>query len=201
MTKAIIFDLNGVFIQSPYLSDRFQEKFGISSEKFLPVLKEIMAKTRKSDAGDSFNYWKPYLKKWGVELTKEQFFDFWFNGERKMPEMIELTKELKYKGVKIFILSNNFIERADYYKKTFPFLKEIFDKVYYSWQTGFVKPDPEAYKKLLADNNLKPEECIYFDDSKENIEVAKKLGIQSFIFEGVDSVEKTLNKKQIKLYV
>ena len=103
--------------------------------------------------------------------------------------MIELVKKLRNRGVKIFVLSNNFVERANYYKKTFPFLEEIFDKVYYSWQTGFVKPNPEAYKKLLADNNLKPEECIYFDDSKENIEVAKKLGIQSFVFEGVECVK------------
>ncbi len=197
MIKAIIFDLNGVFIQSPYLSDRFQEKFGISAEKFLPVLKEIMAKARKPNADNSFNYWKPYLKKWGVELTEKQFFDFWFKAEKKAPEMIELAEKLKDRGVKIFILSNNFIERADYYKKTFPFIEEFFDKVYYSWQTGFVKPDPEAYKKLLADNNLKPKECIYFDDSKENIEVAKKLGIKSFLFEGIDNIKRLLKENEL----
>ena len=197
MIKAIIFDLNGVLIQSPYLSDRFQEEFNIPSEKFLPVLKEIMEKIRKPNAGDSFNYWKPYLEKWGVELTKEQFFDFWFNGERKVPEMIELAKELKHKGVKIFILSNNFIERANYYKKTFPFLEEILDKVYYSWQTGFVKPDSEAYKKLLVDNNLKSEECVYFDDSKENVEAAEKLGIKSFLFEGVECVKRLLKENEL----
>ncbi|MCK4355061.1 HAD-IA family hydrolase [Candidatus Parcubacteria bacterium] len=124
-----------------------------------------------------------------MELAEEQFFDFWFSAEKEVPEMIELVKKLRNRGVKIFVLSNNFIERANYYKKTFPFLEEIFDKVYYSWQTGFVKPNPEAYKNLLVENNLKPEECIYFDDSKENIEVAKKLGIQSFVFEGVECVK------------
>ena len=196
MIKAIIFDLNGVFVRSPYLSDRFEKKFGVSGKEFLPALKEIMTKARKPNAGNSFNYWKPYLKKWGINLTEEQFFDFWFSAEKEEPEMVEFVKKLKEdRGVKIFILSNNFIERANYYKKTFPFLEEIFDKVYYSWQTGFVKPDPEAHKNLLAENNLKPEECIYFDDSKKNIEVAKKLGIQSYIFEGIDSVEKILDKK------
>ena len=200
MVKAIIFDLNGVFIQSPYLSDRFQNEFSIPAKKFLPVLKKIMGKIRKPNAGDSFNYWEPYLEKWGVELTKEQFFDFWFNREKKVPEMIELAKELKHKGVKMFILSNNFIERANHYKKTFPFLEEIFDKIYYSWQTGFVKPAPEAYKKLLVDNNLKPEECIYFDDSKENIKVAEGLGIKSSLFEGVQYARRLLKENGLINY-
>jgi HAD superfamily hydrolase (TIGR01509 family) len=195
MTKAIIFDLNGVFIQSPYLSDRFKEKFGVSTEDFLPALKEIMSKIRKPNAGDAFNYWKPYLEKWGVNLTKEQFFDFWFEAEKEVPDMIKLAKELKGKGLKLFILSNNFIERANYYKHNFPFLEKLFDKVYYSWQTGFVKPDPEAFKKLLTDNNLKSEECLYFDNSEENIEVANNLGIKSFLFDGVDGVKETLKQE------
>ena len=38
MIKAIIFDLNGVFILSPYLSNRSEEKFGVSAKEFLPAL-------------------------------------------------------------------------------------------------------------------------------------------------------------------
>ena len=61
MIKAIIFDLNGIFIQSPKLSDRFAKDFGISSEVFLPKLSEIMNKVRQPSAGSSFIYWEPVL--------------------------------------------------------------------------------------------------------------------------------------------
>ncbi|TRZ64491.1 MAG: HAD family hydrolase [Spirochaetia bacterium] len=192
MPKAIIFDLNGVFIQSPKLSDRFLDQFGVAPEEFLPVLKEIMAKAGMPNASDSFSYWKPYLDKWNVGLSENEFFDFWFNAEKEVPEMIELAKELKNKGIKIFILSNNFSERADFYDKTFFFLKQIADKIYYSWQTGFVKPNTEAYKLILSENNLKPEECAYFDDSEKNIKVANGLGIKSFIFKGAEEIRKVL---------
>lgn len=196
MIKAVIFDLNGIFIQSPRLSDRFREKFGIPTEEFLPVLKEIMAKVRKPGAGPSFVYWKPYLEKWGINLTREKFFDFWFGAEKAIPELIEMARQMKAKGFKLFILSDNFMERAAYYGKNFPFLN-IFDKVYYSWQTGFVKPDPEAFKNLLSENNLKPEECIYFDDSAENIEAADSLGIKAFLFEGTERVKSMLTEYQL----
>ena len=191
MIKAVIFDLNGVFVQSPNLSDRFKEKFGVPVEIFLPALKEIMVKVRMPNAGDAFAYWRPYLEKWDVDLTEKEFFDFWFSTEKEVPELIELAKEVKQKGFKIFVLSNNFSERADYYKRNFSFL-DIFDKIYYSWQTGFVKPSSKAFENLLGENNLLPAECLYFDNSEENIKVANALGINAHLFEDINSIKKVI---------
>lgn len=199
MIKAIIFDLNGVFIKSPKLSDRFRDELGVSEAEFMPALKEIMAKVRTPNAGSSYQYWKPYLDKWNLNLNEQEFLNFWFSAEKEVPEMTALAKELKAKGFKIFILSNNFIERAAYYYENFPILREISDKIYYSWQTGFVKPNKEAYLKVLTENNLKPEECLYFDDVQTNIDVANALGIKAYIFEGADkikSVISSLNQQQ-----
>ncbi len=114
--------------------------------------------------------------------------------------MIELAKEIKQKGIKIFILSNNFVERADYYKDNFTFIK-VFDKVYYSWQTGFVKPDSRAFSNLLSENGLRPDECLYFDNSKENVESAQHLGIKSFVFSDAATLKEMLNKKPRLTYV
>lgn len=193
MVKAVIFDLNGVLIQGQKFSERFHIKFGILTEEFLSALKEIMDKVRKPGAGDTFAYWKPYLDKWGISLSRQDFFDFWFGDEKEVAEMVELAGKLKEKGVKIFILSNNFAERTAHYEKASPFLS-MFDKAYYSWQTGFVKPDSQAFKNLLSENNLKPEECIYFDNAKENVETANSLGIKSFLFENSDGLEKVLKE-------
>ena len=198
MIKAVIFDLNGVFIQSPKLSDRFREDYGVPTEEFIPALKEIMDKIRRPDAKGAYSYWKPYLEKWKVEMSKEQFYDYWFTAEKEVPELIDIAKKIKEQDKKVIILSNNFVERADYYKENFPFL-DIFDKVYYSWQTGFVKPDPEAYKLLLEENELKPEESLYFDDSENNVKVAKDLGIKAYQYKGPEDLKEVLKKNEIAI--
>lgn len=193
MIKAIIFDLNGVFIKSPKLSDRFASDFGISSEIFMPALKDIMAEVRMPDAQDFFEYWKPYFEKWNLNLTREEFLKYWFETEILDDKMVAYAKELKTENIKLFILSNNLRERSLYYDEHFQVLNEIFDKMYFSWQTGFVKPDISAYQKLLDDNNLKPGECLYFDDSEKNIAVAEFLGIKSYLFEGFKKTENLIS--------
>lgn len=56
MPKAIIFDLNGIFIQSRKLSERFEEKFGVPASEFVAALKDIMPKIRTPKAGNAFDY-------------------------------------------------------------------------------------------------------------------------------------------------
>lgn len=189
---SLIFDFNGVFILSPLLSERFATKFNVPTEEFLLALKDVLYHARRSKTGGSFKLWQPYLKKWGVDLDEKQFFDFWFKAETANSEMVALAKEMKAKGFKIFILSNNFFERAKYYRQTFPELEKIFDKIYYSWESGFVKPDKRAYEYLLTENNLQAEDCFYFDNSQENVDVAKELGMRAYLYESAKDTKKII---------
>jgi len=190
--KAVIFDLNGVFIRSPFLSDRFRQDFGVPTEEFLSVLKEVMAHVRLPGADSVYSRFLPHLQKWGVHLTEEQFLDYWFGAEKEVPEMITLASGLGARGMRVIILSNNFRERAEYYDRNFRFLREMPDAVYYSWRTGLVKPDEAAYRLIMKENGLRPEECIYFDDSEKNVSVASALGIRAFDFDGPEQVRTTL---------
>ena len=200
--KAVIFDLNGVFIVSRSLSERFEEKYGVPEVKFIPALKDVMAKARMPGARPIFSYWAPYFAGWKVSLTADQFFDFWFRGESMAEtEMINIARKLKGEGMKLFILSNNFRERSAHYDIAFPFLKELFNECYYSWQTGFVKPDTCAFQKIFTDHHLKPDECLYFDDRKENIIAAKSLGIYAYFFNGADDVREKLGEHGFRVDV
>ncbi|MFZ5390824.1 MAG: HAD family hydrolase [Patescibacteria group bacterium] len=181
MLKAIIFDLNGVFIISPKLSDRVKQDFGLDTQEFLPALFNIMDQVRLPGAQPAFTYWQPYLQKWHINLSESEFWDYWFKGEAPNQPMIDLAKKLRQQGLKIIILSNNFKERAEYYE-SYPWLNEIADKIYFSWQTGLVKPNIKAWQLVLTDHNLKAEDCLYFDDQAKNLAAAQSLGIPNFHF-------------------
>jgi putative hydrolase of the HAD superfamily len=107
---------------------------------------------------------------------------------------MDYAKNLKEKGLKVFVLSNNFKERTTYYRQNFPEIFKDLNNAYFSWETGFVKPNPEAFQKILNDNGLIASECLYFDDSGKNIEVAKELGIHSEIYDGFDATKNIIEK-------
>ncbi len=193
--RAVIFDLNGIFLQAKYFSERMEEKYGISGDEFYSVLKEVMEIARKPGVDDSFELWQPHLQKLGLSLSKEEFFNFWFSGERLVPEVLEYVKELRKQGIKVFILSNNFKERTEYYRKKYPEIFKNVDRAYFSWETGFVKPNPQAYQNILRENGLEPENCLYFDDSSKNIEIARGLGIDSQEYQGLEEVKKHIKTR------
>lgn len=192
--QAVIFDLNGVFIKSRLLSERFQEDFGVPEGEFLPILKATLIEVRKPEGDDVYTYMKPHLHKWGVHFTRQEFYTYWFGAEQEAPEMIELARRLKQEGVKLFVLSNNFRARREYYDKHFHFLTNLFDAVYFSFESGYTKSQPEAFEMVLRAHNLDPKRVLFFDDSEGNVEVAKSLGIQAYVFEGEEATKKILEK-------
>ncbi|MBT6402411.1 HAD-IA family hydrolase [Candidatus Woesearchaeota archaeon] len=190
--KAVIFDLNGVFLKSEFLSDRMQKSYGVKTEDFLPALKEIMGKARMPGVDDSYALWKPYLTEWGVEITQKEFFQFWFSGESLAQELVDYASQLRENDLEVFILSNNFRERTEFYREHFPELFEAVNNAYFSWETGFVKPDEEAFRNILEKNDLNPEDCVYFDDSSSNVATANLLGIHAQKYEGLEKTKATI---------
>lgn len=62
----------------------------------------------------------------------------------------------------------------------------IFDLFINSAEEGVRKPDPKIFLLACERLNVKPEEVIFTDDNIENINGAKEMGIQAFLYEGFD---------------
>jgi len=77
------------------------------------------------------------------------------------------------------------------------YLSDLFEKAYYSHRIGLRKPDKEIYNLVLNQNNLKPKETLFIDDSEPNIKSAKTLGINSILLTPPDSVIKIFHKKNL----
>lgn len=181
MIKNIVFDLGNVILKgSPNI-----------------VLEQIKIdkKQYESIKNDFFNDWKSLDL--GESTLREQLekckFDFEIDSEIEEKllhyyqyrpfnvEILELIKELKNKGYKIYILSNNNKE-AEKYLLEIPDFK-AFDGWIFSCDYQIMKPDPKIYNILFETYNLKPEECFFIDDSRKNIETGNKLGMAGFVLD------------------
>jgi HAD superfamily hydrolase (TIGR01509 family) len=197
MIKAVVFDLNGVFLISDYLTDRIEKEFSIPVEESLSVLKKSLEEVRINPNIKIFKFWVNLFRKHDIKITEEEFLTFWFKGETLIPEFLEITKQLKNKGIKVYVFSNNFKERTEYYRRNFEEIFENIDNAFFSWETGYVKPSLEAFQNLLKEINNNPSEIIYIDDSQENVDVAASLGIRSYIYGGIEETKNIFNKEGV----
>lgn len=95
--------------------------------------------------------------------------------------MLELVRALKKEGREVYGLSNFSMETFPRAFRMFPVLQEI-DKRLISAEVGYVKPEPEIFLHFFKKFNLEPEDCLFIDDSRTNVEMAERLGMQGIVF-------------------
>lgn len=194
MIKAIIFDMNGVFIKdSGPVSHRIEKKFGISADVIWPLIKSALREVRKPGSSSKI-LWQPVLDRLGISY--DDFFKFWFEGESINNDLLRFAKELKQSGIKIIILSNNFPERTNNYRERFSQLFELVDEQYFSWETGNVKPDLSAFTQILEKHDFLPNEYIYFDDNDDNLAAASILGIVAHKYQDLPDTKQFIKSIQ-----
>ncbi|PTQ92975.1 putative hydrolase of the HAD superfamily [Mucilaginibacter yixingensis] len=65
----------------------------------------------------------------------------------------------------------------------------LFEKTYYSHLVGKRKPDVAFFQQILDENNLRPEETLFIDDSPQHLLGAQKLGIHTFLMKAPDTLQ------------
>ncbi len=101
------------------------------------------------------------------------------------PQRLALLEELR-KNFHVYILSNTnpFImawARSERFTPEGKSLDNYADKIYTSFEVGFVKPQKEFFEFALKDIGTSPDECIFVDDGESNIQTAKELGFHTFL--------------------
>ncbi|HVJ48848.1 HAD-IA family hydrolase [Desulfitobacterium sp.] len=96
-------------------------------------------------------------------------------------DVVEVLNELKYSGYKLFYLSNFHLLAFEDVFKRYDFFSN-FEGGIVSYKEKLMKPEKDIYEKLINSYEINPNESIFIDDTKENIEGALKLGFQTILF-------------------
>lgn len=126
------------------------------------------------------------------DFTKFELKDFMFAQSTELPEMLQWAKNWKKQtDLPVFALSNENLELNDYRIQTFK-LDELFDGFFSSCYLGMRKPDPGIFKMAMQIAQVKPDECVYFDDRPMLIDAAKKLGMNAILHENFETTKNIL---------
>lgn len=97
-------------------------------------------------------------------------------------ERLKRLRELK-RTYKMFLLSNTNPSHYDYFPSLMGFYKfdDLFDTLYLSYKMGLCKPERRIFEMVLEQENIKPEETLFIDDSELNIKQAAEMGFKTFL--------------------
>lgn len=117
----------------------------------------------------------------------------WMEGLIINNEILDLIRKIREKGYNTYILSNAPLEVKEFLESND--LNGLFDGIILSAYEKLVKPNKEIYELLLNRFKLKAEESIFIDDRLDNVEAAKKLGIDAFQFDykNIEELKKYIN--------
>ena len=194
MIRTIISDIGNVL--SGFTWYDFYKSKGYSEE--------MVERLAKATVGSDI--WKEYDR--GV-LSEEEILNRFIANDPELEEDLRKTlanvrgimerydyaipwiEELKAKGYQFLVLSNFSRKVLRECWSDLDFLPYV-DGGILSCQDKLIKPMPEIYSLILSRYHLKPEECVFMDDILENVEAARRAGINAFVFENQEQAKQML---------
>lgn len=195
--KGVIFDMDGVLLNSEVLYQRFWLEalhfYGYPAEKeHILALRSLTGKNAelklKSFFGDSLNYEQvknkrivlmdEYIRKNGVEIKKGAD---------------EILPYLKEKGIKIALATSSPLERAEEHLGIVGLFK-YFDSCVCGGMVKNSKPQPDIYLLASEKLGLKPCECIAVEDSPNGVRSAVNAGCKTVMIPDLTPCTEDLKK-------
>ena len=172
MTKGVLFDLDGVVVDSESIYTQFWSDI----DKLYPTGVENFAIAIKGNTLQRIlaDYFPDNDVKQDI---LERIKDFEINMRYKpFAEAIRFINELKRNQFRIAIVTSSLQKKMDNLYAQNPGFREMFDAVVTGDMVSHSKPDPEPYLLGAEAIGVAPESCYVFEDSISGIESGIRAG-------------------------
>ncbi len=196
--KNLLFDLGGV-LYSIDLNRMFEAFKPLARSGHDPVLytkdkqHDIFYQLDRGDV-EADGFAEGLKDAYQLDGSNEQILDAWnalLIGV--IPGRAEALSQLK-DNYGIALLSNTNQFHRDVFGPQCEPLFQHMDKMFFSYEMGMRKPELEIFISVLGDMEWVPEETLFIDDTKANIEAADMLGIQTFWMEKETDFDQLMQK-------
>jgi putative hydrolase of the HAD superfamily len=132
---------------------------------------------------DSQAFWADLGERLGLESAEIEAFrsGFWA-GDRLDPEMLDAIRHYRQAGYRTALLSNASAGLPNYLVELG--IDDVFDVIVVSGVEGVAKPDAQIYLSVLERLGVEPQEAVFVDDMRVNVEAARNLGLHALRFRG-----------------
>ena len=201
MIKNIVFDFGDIFINlDKKLFAEELQKIHISqeSEEVLPILQQYEMGLVSTDKFLTFFEERLHVSQ---DKLKRAWNSILLDFPKERLRFIQnLSESKKYR---LFLLSNtndlhiSWIQQ-NWGMEQYNAFKICFEQFYLSHEINLRKPNNNIYEFVLTTNDLAPKETLFIDDTKENTDAAKALGMHIWNLKpGKEDVLELLTKNYI----
>lgn len=183
--KAVIFDMDGVLIDSEFYWMKMEGKF------FRTLIPEFQDSDTKKIVGNSINGTYLYLKdkfkvNFSLEDMKNKYIDFGIENIYKNVNLYDgvynFIEQEKEKGKLISLASSSCYPWINYALDKLK-VRSLFDVIVSSDDcNGIGKPKSDIFLLALKNLNLNNEDCIIIEDSYNGVLAANRANIKAFGF-------------------
>ena len=193
--KVILFDLGRVLMDIDF--DAFPNALGLTTTEARVKFDQrlIQENVRAYETGkmttDEFveALFEIFQRKFSRKKILEAFNGIIVEDNQEIIPFVEKVKQ-KYR---IAVLSNTC---ASHWEKVMHVsaLIKTFPDTFTSFHLGAMKPDSIVYEKVCASLNVQPQEVLFIDDLKENVDGAIVAGMKGIIFTNTRQLESDFEK-------